>query len=865
MENGPKGEDEEAAAAASSKDGGKRDVVMLNSLKQPNADVSIRDEKVMGSPHGNYGTNLILLSDDDTGFMPYRIDNFSRERLRIYQQRCETLETVVHSYTSCPYAWDEPCYAHRLTVEKPERTLLVSVHAEGALKVLSVIDSSSHILNDVKGSLLPRFKGKGKCDHNQAFHCKERISVSIPFIGISVMNSYPQELLFASVKNTTIDLVRSLDQQKFSFQVSSLQIDNQLHSTPYPVILYFDRDYKANPISQIRSKDDTTTVISADSSNEPVLSLAAAIWNSEDMSLISFEFIHLRVADLHLELEQEVILSFSDFLKTISSRLQSGVSPYRDPTLLSSDFNFVNMPPTCPQTHALMKANGDKFCSINGPIFTDNWKSSALLPSIVPIGAPWQQIHLLARKQKKIYVELFDLASFKLTLSTPWMLRNGAILSGESLIHRGLMALADVEGAQIQFKQLVIAHQLASWESINDILIRHYMRQLFHEMYKSSNFDAFLTTSIHFLEIPTQKQRVFGSAGVIGNPMGFARSVGLGIKDFVSVPARSVMETPAGLITGISQGTTSLLSNTVYAISDAATQFSRAARKGIVAFTFDDQAVEDMEKQQKGVSLSKGVINEFLEGLTGLLQSPIKGAEKHGLPGVFSGIALGVTGLVARPAASILEVTGKTAQSIRNRSKLHHQRLRARLPRPLSRVFPLRPYSWEEAVGTYVLAEADGGLKLKDEILVICKALGEGGKFVIVTERLVLIISCSSLVDLGKPRFQGIPADPEWVIEAEIGMDSVIHADADEEVVHIVGSSSDTLLRQNQHQQKRGGGMKGNRWHNSPTPLPLFQTNLEFTCKEAAENFLQILLSTIEKGQERGWGCVHLLHQSNLK
>lgn len=43
------------------------------------ADVSIREEKIVGSPHGNSGTNLILLSDDDTGFMPYRIDNMSRE------------------------------------------------------------------------------------------------------------------------------------------------------------------------------------------------------------------------------------------------------------------------------------------------------------------------------------------------------------------------------------------------------------------------------------------------------------------------------------------------------------------------------------------------------------------------------------------------------------------------------------------------------------------------------------------------------------------------------------------------------------------------------------------------------------------
>lgn len=44
-----------------------------------NADVSIQDEKVFGSHHGNSGTNLVLLSDDDTGFMPYRIDNFSKE------------------------------------------------------------------------------------------------------------------------------------------------------------------------------------------------------------------------------------------------------------------------------------------------------------------------------------------------------------------------------------------------------------------------------------------------------------------------------------------------------------------------------------------------------------------------------------------------------------------------------------------------------------------------------------------------------------------------------------------------------------------------------------------------------------------
>lgn len=46
------------------------------------------------------------------------------------------------------------------------------------------------------------------------------------------------------------------------------------------------------------------------------------------------------------------------------------------------------------------------------------------------------------------------------------------------------MAFADVEGARIHLKELSIMHQMASWESIQEILIRHYTRQFLHEMYK---------------------------------------------------------------------------------------------------------------------------------------------------------------------------------------------------------------------------------------------------------------------------------------------------------------------------------------------------------------------------------------------
>ncbi|OVA10906.1 Vacuolar protein sorting-associated protein 13 domain [Macleaya cordata] len=864
-------------------------VLNMIRVEVQNADVSIRDDKIVGSSHGNSGTNLILLSDDNTGFMPYRIDNFSKERLRIYQQKCESFETTVHSYTSCGYAWDEPCYPHRLIVEvpgervlgsyalddikeqipvylpstseKPGKRLFLSSHAEGAVKVLSIIDSSCHLLRDMKETGFPGFKEKKKLDRKQETFddYSERISVHISFIGFSLINSYPQELLFACANETKIDILQSVDQQKFSFQISSLQIDNQLHNTPYPVILSFDHDNRSNSTGQMKNKDGSSKMnenamqAASDSSREPIFCLAAAKWRNKETSLVSFEYISLRLAPLHLELEEEVILGLFDFVRTVISRLQSKTLPRLCSTLHppSCGANFEkdrSAPAQDSESYNIIKS---QFYSINVSNFLESCSRSPPLPSVVPIGAPWQKIYLLARSQTKIYVEVFDLAPIKLTFSfssVPWMLRNNGPAPNGFLSHvsstafqRGLMALADVEGAPVYFKQLTIVHHMASWESFQEILIRHYSRQLLHEMYK-----------------------VFGSAGVIGNPMGFARNMGLGIRDFLSVPARGILKSPSGLITGVAEGTTSLLSNTVYAISNAATQFSKAAHKSIVAFTFDDQAVTKIEEQRKGLTAhSKGLLNEFLEGLTGFLQSPIRGAEKHGLPGVVSGIALGTAGLVARPVASILDVTGRTAQSIRNRSRLHNpHRFRVRFPRPLARDLPLRPYSWEEAIGTSMLMDADDA-KFKDELFVMCKALKEPGDFVIITERHVLVVRCSSLVTLGTPDFHGVAADPEWQIEVEMSLESVIHVDREEEVLNIVGgSSSETPLRQ--HMQKRGTATRTKHWSHYSTPLPLFQMSMELASKEEAEDVLQVLLSTIEAGKTRGLE-VHVLHQSNLR
>uniref|UniRef100_A0ACD5WZJ8 Uncharacterized protein n=1 Tax=Avena sativa TaxID=4498 RepID=A0ACD5WZJ8_AVESA len=830
-----------------------------------NADIDIHNNKIAGRNNSTTGTILILLSDDKTGFVPYRIDNFSLEKLRIYQQRCESIETIVYPYTSCQYAWDEPCYPHRLTVEVPgerslgtynldvlsddihvslpstpekaERKFGISVHAEGAIKVLSIIDSNCHNMDTKETGILGSREPKDDQKQEIELNFTEVIRIHLPFIGISLISSSPQELLFASAKDMTIVAMQSLHQQRFTVDIQSMQIDNQFSDSPYPVTLSFEGGHKGKSVNFLKGIDTKLKSLNEGKSSsntlEPVMQFAAVKWRTRDASFVSYQRINISVAPSRLELEERLVLSMIDFFRSVSSRVHFGQLEKGDSSIL------YGAPDIFGEYEKVSKNLSDKPQS---SYTVDADQDSGLLPSVIPIGAPWQQIHLLARKQKKVYIELFELTPVKLTFSftsTPWLNRkeggsdSSTSFNNSTAIQRGLMALIDVEGVPVHLGEIMVENLMASWQSIQDILVRHYSRQLLHELYK-----------------------VFGSAGVIGNPMGFARNVGFGLKDFMSASRKGKLQSPVELLNGIAQGSKNLIGNTVYAVSSATSHFSKTAYKGLVAFTYDEQAASKLDERERQLGLhGEGVLNGFLEGLTGLLQSPIRGAEKHGLPGVISGIAMGTAGLVARPMASILEATGRTAQSIRNRSNPHESnRLRVRFSRPVARDRPLFPYSWEEAIGVSLLLQADGG-RLKDETFVMCKALRVPGKFLVLTEKLLLLVSSQYLVDLGSPQFAGVPPDPQWVIETEMNLKSIVHLDRAQAVVNIVGSNGETSPR-----DKRGRSRDIAR---SSAFIPLFHFSAELPNIEDAEGTMQFLMALIEKGKARRWDK-NILHRSNI-
>lgn len=115
--------------------------------------------------------------------------------------------------------------------------------------------------------------------------------------------------------------------------------------------------------------------------------------------------------DFHLELEQDVILGLFDFYKTVSSRFHSREMLHKDSVVhpISSNFS-VTMASKFSETQQPEMSNGN-------PTFVESHSQICpLLPSVVPIGAPWQKIYQLARKQKKIYVEVLEVGPVTLTL-----------------------------------------------------------------------------------------------------------------------------------------------------------------------------------------------------------------------------------------------------------------------------------------------------------------------------------------------------------------------------------------------------------------------------------------------------------------
>mmetsp|Transcript_26012 Transcript_26012/g.78204 ORF Transcript_26012/g.78204 Transcript_26012/m.78204 type:complete len:1066 (-) Transcript_26012:86-3283(-) len=238
-------------------------------------------------------------------------------------------------------------------------------------------------------------------------------------------------------------------------------------------------------------------------------------------------------------------------------------------------------------------------------------------------------------------------------------------------------------------------------------------------------------------EVLRQAYKIVGSIDLIGNPIGIVQGVSRGVKALVK-------ESSSGKPVS---GGMSLARHITHGLADSAAKLSGSVAEGVGRATMDREYQAARERRRAkakdaaghlanaGTSLFRGIVT----GIAGVVEQPIRGAQKDGVEGFFKGGAKGIVGMVAKPLAGVFDMLSETSAAVRqSSSRAVHRATRVRLPRVIGPDRTLHPYSIADAEGqrlmltlnkrnreerfvncTYLMGPArDGGLDTESAALI---------------------------------------------------------------------------------------------------------------------------------------------------
>ncbi|KAH3757405.1 vacuolar protein sorting-associated protein vps13 [Pelomyxa schiedti] len=187
-------------------------------------------------------TTYICFTPEADFVPPYRIENRSAFTLIVHQDKLETFE-ILPSMTAIPYTWDELTLPHKLVVHvmPSNKSFQLNIDVFGTyqppsadgipIKVETYADGPTRVIRatNIGEGTLAITEERGQLRY--------AISLNLEGIGLSLVDHIPQELAYISLDSLKIDWALSSNDMKMQVTLESLQIDNQLYRTPFPVLL----------------------------------------------------------------------------------------------------------------------------------------------------------------------------------------------------------------------------------------------------------------------------------------------------------------------------------------------------------------------------------------------------------------------------------------------------------------------------------------------------------------------------------------------------------------------------------------------------------------------------------------------------
>ncbi|XP_059483152.1 intermembrane lipid transfer protein Vps13 isoform X2 [Neocloeon triangulifer] len=269
---------------------------------------------------------------------------------------------------------------------------------------------------------------------------------------------------------------------------------------------------------------------------------------------------------------------------------------------------------------------------------------------------------------------------------------------------------------------------------------------------------------------------------VIGNPFGLFLGLTQGVGDLFYEPFQGAIQGPGEFAEGLKNGVRSLFGHTLSGTAAAMSRITGTFGKTLANLSMDEEFQRRRREQQQsrpntlheGLAHSgKGLVNNVMSGVTGVITKPVTGARDEGVGGFFKGLGAGMLGLVTQPTGGVIDFASNTLESVKRAADTAEEQRPLRFSRFFQQDGLIRPYNEMEAFGNQLLHIVEKGKFAKTDNYVFHALLGNSGKEALIyTDNRVMFISKNDIfgqwqVDWNNPwsELSGPPKeDPAGII-----------------------------------------------------------------------------------------------------
>ena len=641
----------------------------------------------------SFETWVVSVSEYQAGFAPYRIDNYTNDMICYYQLHCDASEEMLQPYSSAIYTWDEPHQSHTMVLRLPGYGILGSFLLDkvGEAHVFSVPEGVK--ARGVYGNPRRKLQVIVRADGPTRVLSISDVSSAAPHKGLSDLPMVSKKLLGMPSYGSKQGEAKL---QQPSPQDSVMLLDVNISHIGVSVIgkksevLYLgllglklkynggeSHDAVAFGVQKIQMDnmmpDATFPVVlavpaplyqgdaSSRSTNYQAVDCKVSYWHAGMAGVTCIESLIVDVSPILLDLDGAVILDLHHFA------------------------DFIAWAGSSARGYAAQAANNNA-----SPRSSAN--ALAILDGDLPEPKKGARLYVESMKVSPIHISVsFSTAN----LFSEKLLASDRFPKGLNAQLLYALSFAEFEGVRVLLTSLDVQHLLIDKGAMQSLLSKHYVRALLREAVK-----------------------ILGSANVLGDPLGLVSHLSTGMWDFFSKSILGLFQSAHTLglskfTAGLSAGSRSLLSHTVYAIFNATWKFSKTAQRNVTAVRnrcelyLEHTQRSPAQRQMLQGGTDPSMIGALSRGIGGMVAAPIHGAEQNGLKGFVEGATVGMVGAVASPAATLLELVQHTSKALRDLAQRGIVKtVRLRPPRIIEEDRPLLPYSYSLSLGHVLLDRA---------------------------------------------------------------------------------------------------------------------------------------------------------------